>query len=54
MEINANGVNIPTDRIFGASSIADAIIATTHKIVLEQHRILQFLLILFPLFDTVI
>ena len=52
--MNINGVNIPTDRTFGASSIADAITATAHKIVLEQHRILQFLLILFSLFDTII
>ena len=54
MEMNISGVNIPTDRIFGASINVDANMAIAHKIVLEQHRILQFLLILFPLFDTVI
>ena len=33
-------------RTFGASSIDDAITAIAHKITLERHIVLQFLLIL--------
>ena len=46
IDVNISGVNIAKVRTFGASSIDDAITAIAHKITLERHIVLQFLLIL--------